>query len=179
MKIEVTMAEKGGGDPQKSLQSSSTSPNLQSLAGGAPQLPEDSGWTGFLRRRGSVTGDMNVLSKTTSLEVPSSKTERKTSLTPEMDQIPAHLQRESSDIVPPVPGPRRGSLLQGLVGFGIGGGARRGSLIEDDEEDFRPPENLLGRRSSMTDAFQWLFKPMNTGTKMESRDINVFTPTST
>ena len=178
MKIEVTMTEKGG-DSQKTLKSSSTSPNLSSMAVDAPQLPEASGWTGFLRRRGSVTSDVNTLSRSTSLEVPSSETARKTSLTPEMDKIPAHLQRESSDIVPLAPGPRRGSLLQGLVGFGIGSGARRGSLIEDEEEDFKPPENLLGRRSSMTDAFQWLFKPMNTGTKMESRDINVFTPTST
>ena len=177
MKIEVAMTEKGG-DTQVGLKPSSTSPNLASLAE-TPQLPQSQsyGWGGFLRRRGSAA----TLSKPQSLEVPQTATERKTSLTPEMDQISSHLlERESMDIVPPTTMPRRGSLLQGLAGFSVGGSARRGSIIEDDEEDFRPPENLgMGRRSSMTDAFQWLFKPMNTQTNIQTRDVNVLTPSST
>ena len=180
MKIDTTMAGKDGGgstDVQPTLNHSATSPNLQSLAINTPEFPQATGWKGLLSRRGS---NVEFLSKT-AVEIPKPPTERKTSLTPEMDKIPAdflskYSSNDISDLPSPGVSPRRGSLFQGFVD--LGGGARRGSLLEADETDFKPPENL-GRRPSMTDAFQWLFKPMNTQPTVGSRDINVISPTST
>ena len=73
MKIDVDMAEKGGGgstDNQPTLKTSRTSPNLQSLSIDTPQLPqlpEAPGWKGFMRRRGSA---VDFLSKPPSLDIP-------------------------------------------------------------------------------------------------------------
>ena len=173
------MAEKGS--ETKAATPSAENTFVKPSAAAPVHLTEDPdepglGWRGIFRR-GSHSGRVEYPLQERKAPVP-----RRTSLTPEME-IPTSLNRrgsvESVDLTesPGTSPTSRGSILDTFMGQRLGGlGKTR--ILDDLYEDFTPPVNQP-RRSSMTDAMQWLFKPMDTKTQLKSRDFNAFVPTST